>query len=74
MTRFSPVVHRHDLWHRIRDLAEEIVALTDEWRQHDPELQEIDQALDAERATYEITFDETSAVDAHAQEEDPVPW
>jgi len=46
MTGFSPVVHRHDTWLRLRDLAQEILVLTDEWREHDPDLHEIDLALE----------------------------
>lgn len=68
MTRMSPVVHRHDLWLRLRDLAEEILTLTDEWRTHDPELEEIDQALDQE----DLRCD--APRDPHEEPDDDLPW
>ncbi len=70
MTGFSPVVHRHDTWLKLRDLAEEILTLTDEWREHDPELEEIDQVLEQEPEDREPC----ARRDDDAPQEDDITW
>lgn len=68
MTRWSPVLHRHDLYLKIRDLAEELLALADEWRDHDPELCEIDIALEGEAG------DLVTEIEPLVEPDDDIPW
>ncbi len=56
MKHFSDPTIRYDLWLRIQDLAEEILALTHEWRDSDPELKQIDLVSEEDPPNYDTSF------------------